>query len=93
MKIFLLIGIKIYWLLMPKSKRKKCIFRTSCSNYVFKITAKGGLWKGLKALKFRYVNCRHGYQLFKNPINNKIHLILPNREVINEENIAERLLK
>ncbi|WP_298501815.1 membrane protein insertion efficiency factor YidD [uncultured Maribacter sp.] len=92
-KHFFLIFIRFYWVLIPESKRRKCIFRESCSKHVFEVTSKSGFWKGVKAFKFRYKNCRQGYQIFQNPINNKIHLILPNRDIINEENIAKRLLK
>jgi len=93
MRIFLLIVIRIYWFLIPKSKRRKCIFRKSCSNYVFEETLKNGLWVGLKAFRFRYENCRHGFEVFKNPIDNKVQMILTNHQIIGEENIAERLIK
>ena len=93
MKYLLIYLIKTYWLLIPKSKRRKCIFRTSCSKYVYEIASKKGLYQGLKAFKYRYKNCRHGFQIFKNPVNHKTYLILPNQEIINNENIAERLLK
>ncbi|GAA3644514.1 membrane protein insertion efficiency factor YidD [Flavivirga jejuensis] len=93
MKIILLIIIKAYWLIIPKSKRKKCIFRKSCSNYVFKETSENGLWRGLKAFRFRYENCRHGFEIFKNPIDNKFQMILPNHQIIDEKDIAKRLIK
>lgn len=92
MKVFLLVIIRVYWLLIPKSKRKKCIFRKSCSKYVFEETTKNGLQKGLKAFRFRYKNCRHGFEIFKNPINYKFQMILPNHLILDEEEIAERLI-
>jgi len=92
MKIILLFIIKIYWLTIPKNKRRQCIFRKSCSNYVFEITSKEGLIKGLKALLFRISNCRHGFEIFKNPENDKVQMILPNQQVIDEIDIAKRLL-
>lgn len=92
MKIILLLLIKIYWVLIPKNKRKQCIFRKSCSQYVFEITQEKGLLKGLKALNFRIKNCKYGFELFKNPITGKMQMVLPNRQIISENGIAERLL-
>jgi hypothetical protein len=31
----LLLLIKIYWLLWPKAQRRSCLFRISCSRYVY----------------------------------------------------------
>ncbi|WP_289662208.1 membrane protein insertion efficiency factor YidD [Flavobacterium panacagri] len=93
MKYFILLIIRLYWILIPKSKRKKCIFRKSCSNYVFEITQKEGFINGLKAFRFRYNNCRNGFQVFKNPVTNKIQLILPSLVIVEKEEIAERLIE
>jgi len=85
--------IKVYWFLIPASNRKKCIFKKSCSNYVFDKTKNGGFIAGLKAFKFRHQNCRNGFELFKNPITGETQMILPNMQVIGEEKIAERFRK
>jgi putative component of membrane protein insertase Oxa1/YidC/SpoIIIJ protein YidD len=92
MKNIILFIIQIYWNIIPKSKRKKCIFKISCSNYVFEITKKQGYIAGLKAFRFRYRNCRGGFEIFNNPINHKIQLILPSKVIIDCDEIAERLL-
>lgn len=92
MKYILLLIIKLYWILIPQSKRKKCIFRKSCSKYVYDITIKEGSIKGFKALKFRIKNCKPGFIIFKNPISEKTQMLLPNHQVIEENNIAKRLL-
>jgi len=92
MKLILLFVIRSYWFLIPKSKRRQCIFRKSCSNFVYEETSKNGLLKGLKALKFRYQNCRGGFIIFDNPINGKKLMSLPNQQIINESEIAQRLL-
>ena len=65
MKIVLLLIIRIYWTLIPKQQRRKCLFKTSCSNYVYDETKKEGLLKGLKALKFRIKNCNPNYNIIK----------------------------
>lgn len=92
MKYLILFAIRLYWILIPQHKRKKCVFKKSCSNYVFEITQMEGFIKGLNAFRFRYQNCRGGFEIFKNPINNKIQMLLPSGIVIEKEEIAERLL-
>lgn len=92
MKHLILFVIQIYWKLIPPSKRKRCIFKKSCSNYVFEITQKEGFKNGLKAFLFRYQNCRGNFQIFINPINNQIQMILPSQLIIKSEEIAERLI-
>ena len=52
------IPIKIYWKLMPENKRRKCIYKESCSNFVFRISKQQGLLSGIKALVLRYKTCR-----------------------------------
>lgn len=92
MKHFILFIIRLYWISIPQSKRRKCIFKKSCSNHVFEVTQKEGFVKGLKAFQFRYKNCRGNFQIFKNPINNQIQMILPSQLIIDREEIAERLI-
>lgn len=92
MKHLILFAIKMYWSCIPPSKRKKCIFKKSCSNYVFEVTQKEGFIKGLKAFRFRYKNCRGNFAIFKNPITNKLQMLLPSQIIIETEEIAERLI-
>jgi putative component of membrane protein insertase Oxa1/YidC/SpoIIIJ protein YidD len=91
MKYLILLTIRFYWLL-PKKERRKCIFRKSCSNYVFEATQERGLLEGLKAFYFRYKNCRGGFEIFKNPITNETQMLLPSKIVISGKEIAERLI-
>lgn len=65
MRFFLLLLIQFYWMSIPKSKRRRCLFKKSCSHYVFDVTKDQGFFKGLKALSFRYKNCRPGYYILK----------------------------
>ena len=82
----------MYWKLIPAKKRKACIFKVSCSNYVFKETKSNGFLIGMRALKYRFQNCRQGFEIFENPIDGSKQLILPKGEVLKEEEIAVRLL-
>ncbi len=84
--------IRIYWFSKPKNTEPKCIFKKSCSHYVYETTQKKGFLRGLKAFRFRYKNCRNGFEIFENPMNNKTQMLLPSRIVVDSEEIAERLL-
>ncbi|MFD2826478.1 membrane protein insertion efficiency factor YidD [Leeuwenhoekiella polynyae] len=65
MRIILLILIKLYWFVIPKTSRRRCLFKKSCSHYVYEITIEKGFLGGLKALRFRYNHCRPGYYILK----------------------------
>ncbi|MWB96851.1 membrane protein insertion efficiency factor YidD [Flavobacterium sp. GA093] len=92
MKYLILFTIRIYWNLISEKNRKKCIFRKSCSNYVFETTNEKGFIEGLKAFKYRYYNCRGNFEIFKNPINNETLILLPSKKIITSQEITERLI-
>ncbi|OSY89569.1 hypothetical protein WH52_00320 [Tenacibaculum holothuriorum] len=93
MKYILLGLIKMYWSLKPKNKLPKCIFRKSCSHFVYEVTKSKGFFGGLKALVYRFKNCRYGFELLKKPITDNVIMILPNGDEISEDKIAKWLLK
>ena len=90
MKRFLLILIKVYWLAIPKSSRRRCLFQESCSNYVYRITKNEGLISGLKALKFRIHNCNQHYSIIE--IDNERFLITKSNIVFKEKEISNSIL-
>jgi len=92
MKIFILLIIHLYWILIPSKKRRKCIFKKTCSSYVFETTQQDGFISGLKAFKFRYKNCRSGITIFRHPVDDSIQVILPSGHFIKSEEIAERII-
>lgn len=61
--------------------------------YVYEVIKAEGALKGLKAFTFRFKNCRSGYHLFNNHNDGCKIMILPNAQVIQEKEIAERLIK
>ncbi|WP_394970375.1 membrane protein insertion efficiency factor YidD [uncultured Croceitalea sp.] len=93
MKLLFLGLIHLYWNIIPKSIRGKCIFRESCSKHVHRITRDEGFKDGLNALFFRYKNCRTKTMIFKNPMTNEIQLILPSEKILNEEEVSEKLIE
>lgn len=90
MKYILLILIKIYWKYVPESKRRRCLFKTSCSNYVYKKAKEKGLFAGLKALLFRIHNCNSNYDIIE--IDNRKLLVSSEYEVFNESEINHSIL-
>ncbi|WP_184624601.1 membrane protein insertion efficiency factor YidD [Pedobacter cryoconitis] len=93
MRILLILLIKIYWVLIPKNKRRRCIFRISCSQYVHMKTKDKGLFKGLLALRYRFLNCRGGFHVFESPIDQSKMMVLPNQQILTEDEISERFIK
>ncbi|QCX00762.1 membrane protein insertion efficiency factor YidD [Aggregatimonas sangjinii] len=90
MKHFLLNIIHIYWFLIPNSKRRKCIFKESCSHHVFRETKKDGFRKGLKELRFRIKNCQPEFDIFTDVVTGKKKMILKTGVILDESQIAER---
>ncbi|MEE9364090.1 MAG: membrane protein insertion efficiency factor YidD [Cellulophaga sp.] len=91
MRILLLWLIRSYWLLIPPKKRNKCLFKKSCSHYVFDITREKGILNGLKALNYRFKHCRPGYYII-NGKNGKL-LISARNEVFEVAEINKRIFK
>jgi len=83
--------IRLYQVFFPKKYRGKCLYKESCSNHVLRITRDKGLAKGLKALTYRYKNCRPNYYLTTDKSGNKL-LITASNEVVEEKDIDDRLL-
>ena len=91
MKVFLLISIRVYWLFIPKSKRRRCLFKKSCSQYVYDITKREGLLFGIKALRFRGKNCNPKYNIID--IGKEKILITRTHKIFKEKDISPFLLE
>ena len=61
MKRVLLFAIELYWRLIVPERRRRCIFRESCSLHVHRITRDQGVIKGISAFARRFRRCRGGY--------------------------------
>jgi len=92
MKPLLLLAIRIYWRAIPKANRRKCLFRVNCSQFVYTETSRDGFRAGVKALRFRFRNCRNGFHLFHHPADGSLQMILPGGGLLPEREIAERLI-
>jgi uncharacterized protein len=65
MRYLVLLIIRLYWLI-PKKKRKHCIFKETCSQYIYRITKHYGLQKSILAYKKRKLQCKAGYYYLTN---------------------------
>ncbi|HYC27443.1 MAG TPA: membrane protein insertion efficiency factor YidD [Chitinophagaceae bacterium] len=79
MRLLLLFLVRCYWLI-PKSYRRKCIFKESCSHFVYNTIKEQGVRKGLLAFRQRTRQCRPGYVIYQ--IDKQEWVILNDRSVI-----------
>lgn len=91
MKWAILIVIKLYWMVFSEKKRRCCLFKETCSHYVYRHTVEGGFFKGANALCQRLKKCRKGYQLYSSL--QGFEMELADGSVIKEDEIAPRLLE
>ena len=90
MKLILLIVIRLYWKFIPEKRRRTCLFKESCSNYVYRHTNEHGFLKGLYALMVRYKKCRHGYEIYTGQ--NGFEMKLADGSIIMEEEISLNIM-
>jgi putative component of membrane protein insertase Oxa1/YidC/SpoIIIJ protein YidD len=89
---YILLGvIQLYWHLIPEHKRRNCLFRESCSHYVYRIAKEKGFFSACSALIDRIKKCRPGYELSKD--GDKFQLRLKDGTLVPEEDIALSILR
>jgi uncharacterized protein len=91
MKWLLLILVRVYWRMWPDVRKRRCIFRKSCSHHVYDEAAQKGLVAGSLAFWYRIRVCRSGYTIFTSP--EGFHVRLINGTVINETEVEPRLFE
>ncbi len=88
---FLLLGvIRLYQTCCPNRFRRTCLYKESCSRYVYRVTKRYGFCKGVFALRYRMANCAPGYKLYR--IEAKEVIITRKMELIQTHEIAPDLL-
>ncbi|MCB9257420.1 MAG: membrane protein insertion efficiency factor YidD [Chitinophagales bacterium] len=90
MRIFLLLAIKIYWKYLPENKRRCCLFKESCSKYVFHQAKEKGFFMGMASLFQRIKKCKPGYELFLDQ--EKFSIKLADNSILSEEEINPNLI-
>jgi putative component of membrane protein insertase Oxa1/YidC/SpoIIIJ protein YidD len=61
----LILAIRLYWAVWPPRWRRSCLYRESCSRYVYRAASEAGLAAGLRALRERFRSCRPGYGILR----------------------------
>ena len=85
MKYLLLLAIRIYWRI-PTKLHQKCIFRETCSHYVYRIAGNQGFLAGIAALRERNELCRPGYVVYR--YQGHYYLKTANGTIVEEQDIA-----
>ena len=83
--------IRFYWKAFPVRFRKQCLFRETCSHYVYRRAQEQGFSGGLNALVLRFRQCRPGYYSFTLP-GGETCLCLADKTILRQEEIALHLL-
>lgn len=89
MRYLLLLAIRIYWAI-PTKLHSKCIFKETCSHYVYRIAKQQGLVAGIKALKERNRLCRPGYVVYR--FDGRFYLKTTDGHVFGQESISVFIL-
>ena len=92
MKYLLLYIIKLYWLLIPKDKRRACVYHKSCSRYVYDITNEKGLFAGIKALTTRIKTCRPNHEIIYLDKENTLLIKLSNGTILQQNEISDNIV-
>lgn len=92
MKYLILFVIKLYWMLIPASRRNNCLFSQSCSKYVYPQTKENGFIAGIRAFKIRYKQCRPGYSFDFNE-DSKIVMRLADGSFLTENQMSDFIVK
>lgn len=92
MKWALLIPIKIYWFLIPETRRRICLYKESCSKYVYRNTNANGIIFGLKCLLHRVKRCNSQHEIIFLPEENTHIIRLKTGEFLQNGEINEFLI-
>lgn len=92
MKLLILAVIKCYWKLIPEHKRRTCIYRVSCSKYIYSVTSEKGFLAGLHALRLRVRTCRPNYSWTIDNNTKILNLCMCDGTIIKEEMISKNLI-
>jgi uncharacterized protein len=93
MRYLLLLVIQIYWRIIPPGERRSCIFRCSCSTFVYNIAKEQGFGPGMRALSYRIKNCNSHHYLFNDPITGRRKMVVACGDVLDELAISAACLE
>jgi uncharacterized protein len=83
--------IHLYWKIIPAEKRAICLYKESCSKYVYRKFKNKGFFGGIKAISYRFKNCNNKYKIFNK--NGICYIKTSAGLIIKEDNMSEKVLK
>lgn len=86
MRKLLLLAIRFYWKI-PTRLHEKCIFRESCSHYVYRMAKEQGFIVGIRAFLERNDLCRPGYVIYRSE--GRYYMQTASGRIIDEKDIAQ----
>jgi uncharacterized protein len=93
MKWILLKSIEFYWRYVPDSLKGICLFRESCSRYVYRSLKDNGFKEGYRALKYRFDVCRMPFSIEEDSHAKRTVLHLCNGDCVDEMSINPHLMQ
>lgn len=67
MRYLIVFVVRLYWAIIPRSARRHCIFRESCSCFVMRAAQEEGFKAAVSAFRIRVRQCRPGYVRYAAP--------------------------
>lgn len=83
------LGVRFYWQWWPHRWKRSCLFRESCSQFVYRVAGESGSLAGLGAFWYRVRTCRPGYHL--NVAGDQVELVLRDGSTLAESFMAPDL--
>lgn len=84
--------IRLYWVAVPKSRRRRCLFAESCSHHVYRLVRDEGARVGIRALRMRWKQCRPGYRVNWSATDGELCLVLVDQTVLPRGSVAPSVL-
>jgi putative component of membrane protein insertase Oxa1/YidC/SpoIIIJ protein YidD len=90
MRHLLLAAIRAYWTVWPRHLNRRCLYRETCSQHVYRMAREGGVAAGLLAFTSRVRKCRPGYAV--STVETRLGLILRDGSFLPDHLVAEDVL-
>jgi putative component of membrane protein insertase Oxa1/YidC/SpoIIIJ protein YidD len=92
-KWVLLLLVHLYWLAVPPSRRRPCLFKESCSRHVHRVASERGFIDAVAALRRRLRQCRPGYRFVASADPSRADLFLADGSVLCADAVSPELLR
>jgi putative component of membrane protein insertase Oxa1/YidC/SpoIIIJ protein YidD len=92
MKWIILKCIELYWTFVPDSLKGVCLFRESCSRYVYRTLKDDGMEQVYRAFTYRLHVCRKPFSITRDQLAERTVMHLCNGDCVDEMSINPYLL-